>query len=141
MKKYLWLMLAGLIIAFIWGNSLQPAVESESLSIFWANLVKTIFVFCHFHVSIGVLDHVVRKLAHFTEFALQGFLIYKSLSMFRVRNGVKIAIIIGILTAIIDETIQLSVPGRSSQISDVILDTAGAATGACISYLFALKHK
>ena len=42
-------MLAGLIIAFIWGNSLQPAVESESLSIFWANLVKTIFEFCHFH--------------------------------------------------------------------------------------------
>lgn len=134
-------MLAGLIIAFIWGNSLQPAVESESLSVFLASLVKTIFEFCHFHMSIGVLDHVVRKSAHFTEFALQGFLIYKSLLMFRVRHGVKMTIVIGILTAIIDETIQIFVPGRSSRVTDVILDTAGAATGACISYLLAAKYK
>ena len=140
MKKYLWLALAGLMFFFIWGNSLQPAVESESLSVFWANLVKNIFEFCHVYVNIRVLDHIVRKSAHFTEFAVQGFLIYKSLLMFKVRHGVKKAIIIGLLTAIVDETIQLSVPGRSSQVSDVMLDTLGAATGAVISSFFAAKH-
>ena len=141
MKKYLWLSLAGLIIAFIWGNSLQPAVESETLSVFGANLVKNVFEFCHLHVSIGVLDHIVRKSAHFTEFAIQGFLIYKSLSMLKVQHGVRMAIIIGVLTAIVDETIQLSVPGRANQVSDVMLDTVGAAMGTWISYLFAAKHK
>jgi VanZ family protein len=141
MKKYLWLSLAGLIIAFIWGNSLQPAVESESLSVFWANLVKSIFLVFHVDVSIGVLDHIVRKLAHFTEFFVQGFLLYKSLSMFKVRHGVRLAIIIGILTAIVDETIQLSIPGRASQVSDMFLDTLGAVTGAWIGHLFAVKHK
>ena len=141
MKKYLCLSLTGLIIAFIWGNSLQPAVESETLSVYLDSLVKNIFEFCHLHVSIAVMDHIVRKSAHFTEFAIQGFLIYKSLSMFKVRHGVRTAIIIGVLTAIVDETIQLSVPGRSSQVSDVMLDTVGAATGTWISYLFAVKYK
>jgi len=141
MRKYLWPLLTLLIIAFIWGNSLQPAVESESLSVFWANLVKSIFQVFHVDVSVGVLDHIVRKSAHFTEFAVQGFLLYKSLLMFKVRHGVKLAIIIGILTAIVDETIQLSMPGRANQVSDMMLDTLGAATGAWIGHWLAIKHE
>ena len=141
MKKYLWPSLAVMIIAFIWGNSLQPAVESEALSIFWANLVKSIFKFCHVYMSVGVLDHMVRKLAHFTEFAVQGFFMCKSLLMFNVQKGARLALIIGILTAIIDETIQKFVPGRSSQVTDVLLDTLGVTMGILICRWFAVKHK
>ena len=37
--------------------------------------------------------------------------------------------------ASVDETIQLSVPGRTGQLSDVLLDTAGAVTGAAMVLL------
>ena len=36
----------------------------------------------------------------------------------------------GLLTAVIDETIQLHVPGRSGQVSDVLIDFSGCITGA-----------
>ena len=39
------------------------------------------------------------------------------------------------LAALCDETIQLFVPGRSGQITDVWLDTAGYLTGALLTLL------
>lgn len=41
----------------------------------------------------------------------------------------------GTLAALCDETIQLFVPGRSGQIADVWLDTAGCLTGALLTLL------
>ena len=41
----------------------------------------------------------------------------------------------GTLAALCDETIQLFVPGRSGQIADVWLDTAGYLTGALLTLL------
>ena len=41
----------------------------------------------------------------------------------------------GALAALCDETIQLFVPGRSGQIADVWLDTAGCLTGALLTLL------
>ncbi len=41
----------------------------------------------------------------------------------------------GTLAALCDETIQLFVPGRSGQIADVWLDTAGYLTGTLLTLL------
>lgn len=38
----------------------------------------------------------------------------------------------GLLTAVIDETIQLNVPGRAGMITDVWLDFSGVLTGAVL---------
>ena len=47
-----------------------------------------------------------------------------------------------LFTALCDETIQLFVPGRSGQIADVWLDTAGYLTGALLTLLiFSLCRK
>ena len=45
------------------------------------------------------------------------------------------ALLPGTLAALCDETIQLFVPGRSGQIADVWLDTAGYLTGALLTLL------
>ena len=45
------------------------------------------------------------------------------------------ALLPGPFAALCDETIQLFVPGRSGQIADVWLDTAGYLTGALLTLL------
>lgn len=86
-------------------------------------------------------DHILRKCAHFGEYALLGVLTAAAL-----RTGTHFswpaALLPGTLAALCDETIQLFVPGRSGQITDVWLDTAGYLTGALLTLLiFSLCRK
>jgi len=46
-----------------------------------------------------------------------------------VLRGVLLAFVICVLYAISDETHQIFVPGRSAQISDVLIDSVGAIVG------------
>ena len=65
--------------------------------------------------------HIIRKLAHFSEYLLEGFLFMLCLRVYtkHVLKHVSWPILGGLLTALTDETIQLFVPGRSSQVTDV----------------------
>ncbi len=82
-------------------------------------------------------EHPIRKLAHFAEYALMGFLQY---SILRCNFG-KRKILIGItviwvaLSAAADEIHQLFVPGRWGSAADVLLDTCGGIFGACMCIL------
>ena len=71
---------------------------------------------------------------HSGEYALLGVFIAAAL-----RTGAHFswpaALLPGTLAALCDETIQLFVPGRSGQITDVWLDTAGYLTGALLTLL------
>ena len=79
-------------------------------------------------------DHILRKCAHFGEYALLGVFTAAAL-----RTGTRFswpaALLPGTFAALCDETIQLFVPGRSGQITDVWLDTAGYLTGALLTLL------
>jgi len=134
MKKYVWLFLAIVVVGFIWGNSLQTAETSNFLSGIFAHIAENILIFFNVHECLFVLEHIVRKLAHFTEFALQGIFVYKALRAFKIHNACKLAFIMGVFTAVVDETIQFFVPGRASQISDVILDSCGLLAGVLVIY-------
>lgn len=85
---------------------------------------------------------VVRKAAHFTEYAILGFLI----SMFFVfsgTRGLKPVIYTAAFCLIFssaDEIHQSFVPGRSCQFTDILIDTLGGALGAFLVFLF-LKVK
>jgi len=81
-------------------------------------------------------QHPIRKLAHFTLYAIGGLLIFNFLNTFNTctRNKMLIAIIIGLSYAISDEIHQLFTDGRSAQITDVLIDTAGATLGCTIMY-------
>ena len=70
---------------------------------------------------------LLRKLAHFTEFACLGALFTWLYSM--LHKPVWLALISGFLVASADETIQRFVPGRGPSVWDVMIDTSGVLLG------------
>ena len=124
---FLALLLLGTII-FIWCNSLQSVPESQAKSLGFLARIKP---FLGIFVGSGnVTDHLVRKLAHFTEFGALGcelallLALQKRVSWQLVVNCAFVAMVV----ALTDETIQIFT-GRGSQVQDVWLDFAGACTG------------
>lgn len=82
--------------------------------------------------------HLVRKLAHFCEYTLEGFLLMLCMRVYTrqyVRH-ISVPMLGGVLTAMADETIQIYSPGRSSQVTDVWLDSAGVLAGILIALIF-----
>ena len=81
---------------------------------------------------------LVRKTAHFLVYAVLGVLLYWSASIQKQgrRRKVVCAWAVGTVYAISDEIHQLLVPGRSGQLRDVLLDSAGTAAGILLA-LFA----
>lgn len=115
-------------LAFIWGNSLESAVESSLKSGRVRELIEPLM-----ELLVGqgnVTDHMVRKLAHLTEFAVLGaLLLLLTAAAFRVRlQSVLNCQFFLLLAALTDETIQLFT-GRGSQVRDVWLDFAGGTAG------------
>lgn len=82
-------------------------------------------------------DYVVRKLAHFSIYALGGLLIYSYINTFNLKNNKKIiiSIIIGALYATFDEFHQYFVDDRSAQILDVGIDSLGILTGTTLLHI------
>lgn len=144
-------------MTIIFSFSSQPAVESASVSSPLAQTVADLFCPSFEHLNQAeqqrVLDtcsFIVRKIAHFTEYALLGFLTTLTLTSFRsARRNEKwgisvlkcklplIAFLIGTLYAASDEIHQCFVPGRSGQITDLLLDSVGVAAGVLFVCLIA----
>lgn len=83
------------------------------------------------------IEYPVRKTAHAMEYALLGMLISGTICVYG-GNGRKMALYAWVAATIYassDEFHQLFVPGRSGQVRDVLLDSAGAATGILVLYL------
>ena len=119
-------------IVFIFSNSLQIADVSEGASGRVLGILQGILR----HLGLpGAADrltmHIVRKLAHFCEYLLEGFLLMLCMRVYT-RNyiwHISVPLLGGVLTALADETIQIYSPGRSSQVTDVWLDSAGVLAG------------
>ena len=82
--------------------------------------------------------HIVRKMAHFCEYTLEGFLLMLCMRVYTRRyvRHISVPMLGGVLTAMADETIQIYSPGRSSQVTDVWLDSAGVLVGILIALVF-----
>lgn len=97
--------------------------------------------------SIGVnapadlLTFSVRKAAHIGAYFVLGILLFNLLKEYDlgVRKMMFISIAIAMLYACTDELHQMFVPGRSGEIRDVLIDTAGAAAG--VGMYAAVVHK
>lgn len=86
------------------------------------------------------LNGFVRKAAHFSIYCLLGLLTANALFRFSVRRFPLACVSVGIcaLYAASDEFHQYFVPGRSCQITDVMIDTGGAVLGTAVFMLLAL---
>ncbi|MCR4770693.1 MAG: VanZ family protein [Oscillospiraceae bacterium] len=124
-----------LTLAFIWGNSLMSRDESDGLSR-W--ILQHIFrgVFIVDDIDSG--NHILRKCAHFTEFAFLGLLLCVR---FRGKRRFWLFGNLAFAAAAADETIQLF-SGRGSRAADVLLDCSGAVFGIIVaSVLLSLVRK
>lgn len=113
-------------MAIIFYFSSRPANQSAGQS-----SVVTLFLQRLFHNE-AITEHMVRKFAHFTEFAGLGFLINTALYYSIGKQNLPLGIAIGSAYAGTDEIHQIFVDGRSCQFTDWALDTAGIVTGAII---------
>lgn len=119
-------------LTFIWGNSLIPGSASGAISTWVGDVIQYLFNLPVNGTEGG--SHLLRKLAHFSEFACLGCLLCWLAGMVGER-GIHLAVLPlfgGMTAACVDETIQLFVADRGSSLIDVWIDTAGAAAGIMI---------
>lgn len=137
-----WLVLAVAMIALIWGNSLVPGSGSSSISLSVMEAVHGIL--CALGLPYEwVTNFLVRKAAHFTEYLALGILVAQAFDPERTvsRRTLTATVLACVLVPSIDETIQLFVSERSGQVSDVLLDCCGAATGILLRSLVVHRKK
>ncbi|MDM8299643.1 VanZ family protein [Collinsella tanakaei] len=131
-----WLIASVAMVALIWGNSLVPGEGSSSVSMAVVDAVRAVLDGCGIP-SAWVTNFLVRKTAHFTEYAILGILIAQALDHDGRAPQARLLTIAALLVLVpsVDEGIQLFVSGRSGQVSDVLLDCCGAATGVAVRHL------
>ena len=92
------------------------------------------------HLDASTLVFIVRKTAHFTEYAILGILfVFFFRQFFPQKNSSRyfiLAILFSFFYACTDEIHQLFIPGRSGQFTDVLIDTLGASFGCLLLVLF-----
>lgn len=124
-----WLITA--LLCFIWGNSLLPGSISGAISDGLKNFLAWLMPGEVPGVTSG--GGLLRKIAHFTEFAALGFCLSWRFGMLEKRKISALVYSFG--TACLDETIQAFVPDRGPAIRDVAIDTCGAAVGIVLLLL------
>lgn len=117
-----------LTLAFIFWNSLQNSTQSHSQSGFFVEFFKNLLGLSD--QSLDSISYIVRKLAHFSEFALLGvevsYLKKRTKWLCKVSWGY--AFLFGVLVAITDESLQ-KFSDRTSSVTDVWIDFLGFSFG------------
>ena len=143
-KPSLWLIAARVVftaaliacIAFIFSNSMKVATASTVSSGRVLVLLQKVLRRLGLPGAAEHLTmHFVRKLAHFCEYTLEGFLLMLCMRVYSRHplRHISVPVLGGVLTALADETIQLYSPGRSSQVTDVWLDSIGVLAGIFVA--------
>lgn len=124
-------------IAFIFRNSLETGAQSSMRSQELMALLNELLGKVH----LGPLsEHTIRKLAHFAEFTMEGFLLMLCLRVYTshfVRH-MSWPLLGGMTTALTDETIQRFIPNRTSAVTDVWIDMAGVVCGLFVALIILL---
>ena len=115
-------LLMVLCIVWIFGQSLLPESSSDSESLRLLELVHRWFPM--------LTDVILRKLAHYFEFIVLGVIL-----SFIPMKRLSTRILIGLLCALSDETIQMFALGRGSLIRDIWIDFVGLLSALLPIYL------
>jgi VanZ family protein len=88
-------------------------------------------------LNVTVSSFIVRKTAHFIEFAVLGVLLGVTLRTYTIRIFAYIftQLFIGLSVAVTDEFIQLFCVGRAGMVQDIVLDFTGFLTGLGITII------
>ena len=126
-----------IIFAFSAQDKQESSVVSEGVSY---ELVSSTGFFFHLHLDeeqikevARVIESTVRKAAHMTEFLLLA--VWAGMLDFR-GKFLPQRLLFGLMTALVDETIQLYT-GRTSLVTDVWIDYIGFAVGTVVVWFIA----
>lgn len=134
--------------AFIFSNSLKDGEQSKAASGKVVEVVEKAADVIGIEIketgdglTLEGVSLFVRKSAHILEFAVLGFLSFLTVSFFV--NGTKslLSLLYPLVAAVTDELLQLTSPGRSCQLTDVLIDMAGATVATLIAYIVVRIHK
>lgn len=117
-----WILTFACMVAIFYFSQ-QPANDSSAQSGFVLQLLQKLFP------TISISEHIVRKLAHFSEFAGLSLLANSAMLFTKGKLKIVVATSISSLYAITDEIHQIFIEGRACQFGDWLIDTSGAITG------------
>lgn len=129
-----------LTLCFIWGNSLESRADSKEKSLGVLDRLRPLL-----ELVVGkgnATDHLVRKLAHFTEFGALGGELALLLALRRRMGlqGLANCLFAGLCAAVTDEALQL-LSDRGSQVQDVLLDFGGVFAGVAVVAVVAVMWR
>ena len=125
-------ILTAVVMGLIFFFSAQSADESAMQSNFILDFLNKIFK------NAELTDFIVRKTAHFSEFALLCFLFNWSFYFTKGKTQRLLSLGLTSLYAASDELHQMLSEGRACQLRDWAIDTAGAAFGLLAFFILLL---
>lgn len=142
-KKIIFTLLTVVWMTVIFSLSNDPADESGEKSLAVGKLICSITVKGYHDLTVSKqealaekIEHPIRKCGHMTEYAILGVLLLLAFSAYTYSSWRwEAAFIGGVMYAASDEIHQLFIPGRSGQITDVLIDSAGLLIGIMFIYL------
>lgn len=141
-KSVVWLIITVVWMAVIFCFSAQPADVSTDTSLHVGMTIGKMSVpdFSKLPKEEQIdyakkIEFPVRKMAHATEYAILGCLLTNLCLTFPMRKAYMWGWLMGCAYAATDEFHQLFVPGRSGQITDVMIDSIGCLAGCLLIYL------
>ena len=131
MKKLFLFLVWGFCIALLSADSMSSLRTKEWLSFF------------SYPIPLEIVNHIVRKCAHVLEYFVLAYLFTKVLQEFMKNNfHVLTLTFLNMLTfAVVDETFQKLIPGRSGRGYDVIIDSMGILLALLFYQKTTKKHK
>ncbi len=131
------LIILWMMIIFLFSN--MPGEVSDEKSMFVVNFISMLGLDINSGFA-DFLNHVVRKSAHFTEYAILFILIFNWLKYyFKLTPALVFSLLFVFLYACTDEFHQLYVPGRSGRFTDVLIDTSGGLFALIITYFYTTR--
>ena len=140
-RKHCYAILCIFWMLVIFWFSAQVADDSQEMSDFFVRLLDALFSLDIMKNEIiqDMTSFLVRKAAHMSEYAILAILLGLTIREYKKEPWLLLALTATAAYAATDEFHQLFVPGRSGQLKDVLIDTAGGALGlgllALILYL------
>lgn len=121
-------------VLFIWHNSMESAAASSARSGRVTEVVNQVLSSLG---GEGVTEHFIRKLAHFSEYGMEGVLTVLLFMIYYLKPDRRrwAVLLTGMFTAVVDESIQFFSAGRSPGIGDVCIDMIGFICGMLFVWL------
>jgi VanZ family protein len=131
------LVIAWMIIIFLFSSQVAKVSSAQS-----GVVVEFVKHSLHVSLSESILTFLTRKAAHTFIYFVLGILIYNVIKEygFSTKKAILLSILFSIFYASSDEIHQLFVQGRSSEVTDVLIDSTGASIGVFVHYFVAKIH-